>query len=61
MFEDEQAEREALAHYPWLEEEYFARTEELRALFAEANLALHAQQFTPVTWVVCATKRPGSR
>ncbi len=59
MFENERAEREALARYPWLEKEYFTRLDELRALFAEFDMTLEARQFTPVTWVVSARKSPG--
>jgi putative AdoMet-dependent methyltransferase len=55
-FRDERAEQEAFARYPWLEEEYFARVEELRPVFAGLGVALRAQQFTPTTWVVSATK-----
>jgi putative AdoMet-dependent methyltransferase len=34
VFESEEAEREALRKYEWLEEEYFVRIEELRPVFA---------------------------
>ena len=56
VFENEQAERIALREYRWLEEEYFARIEDLRPIFAELGMELNAQQFTPVTWVLWAIK-----
>lgn len=52
IFENEEAERKALHQYRWLEEEYFARNEELRTVFTELGMELSARQFTPVTWVV---------
>ena len=56
VFENEQAERRALREYKWLEEEYFARIEDLRSIFAELRMELDAQQLTPVTWVLWAIK-----
>ena len=56
IFEDEQAERAALDQYCWLEDEYFARIDELRGLLAELGMELHTRQFTPVTWAVWARK-----
>jgi len=56
MFEDEEAERSALREYEWLEEEYFARIEDLRLRFGELGMELRSRQFTPVTWVVWAAK-----
>ncbi|MHC4592087.1 MAG: class I SAM-dependent methyltransferase [Planctomycetota bacterium] len=57
-FESASAEAEALSEFPWLEEEYFARIDELRPVFADAGMSLNAKQFTPVTWVVWARKPP---
>lgn len=56
IFENEEAERNALHQYRWLEEEYFVRIEELRAVFTELGMELNARQFTPVTWVVWTIK-----
>jgi len=61
VFENEQAERIALREYRWLEEEYFARIEDLRPIFAELGMELNAQQFTPVTWVLWAIKPKDER
>jgi len=55
-FADEPAERRALQKYPWLEEEYFARIEELRRVFMRLGMELGSKQFTPVTWVLWAKK-----
>ena len=58
VFENEKAERKALQEHRWLEEEYFVRIEEIQPLFLDLGMDLHAQQFTPVTWVLWAIK-PG--
>lgn len=54
--ESEEAERKALSQYGWLEEEYFARVEELRIIFTALGMELNARQFTPVAWVVWTIK-----
>ena len=56
IFASAEAEREALSRYEWLEEEYFARLDELAPALTQLGLTLQAEQFTPVTWVVWATK-----
>ena len=56
VFENAQEEARALGRFQWLEVEYFARVAELRPLLAELGMDLSAQQFTPVTWVLWATK-----
>jgi putative AdoMet-dependent methyltransferase len=56
MFVSAEAEREALSRYEWLEEEYFVRLDELAPALAQLGLTLRTEQFTPVTWVVWATK-----
>lgn len=57
VFENEEAESCALQEYHWLEEEYFARIDELRDAFAEMEMELKARQFTPVAWVLWTAKR----
>jgi hypothetical protein len=59
-FESEQAEREALCEYGWLEEEYFVRIDDFRSVFAELDMDLSARQLTPVTWVLWAMKPGGA-
>jgi putative AdoMet-dependent methyltransferase len=59
MFKDEEAEKNALNQYEWLEEEYFERIDELRTIFKESGMELNAQQFTQVTWVVWSVKPQG--
>jgi putative AdoMet-dependent methyltransferase len=54
VFENEEAENRALQAYDWLEEEYFARIDELQEAFADLGMELKARQFTPVTWVLWA-------
>ena len=56
IFESEEAEKAALGRYKWLEEEYFARIEDLLPVFAALGTELNASQFTPVTWVLWASK-----
>jgi putative AdoMet-dependent methyltransferase len=56
VFENEDAERRALREYHWLEEEYFARIDTLRAVFAGMGMKLKARQFTPIAWVLWAAK-----
>jgi putative AdoMet-dependent methyltransferase len=51
-FDSAEVEARALREFPWLEEEYFTRIDELRAIFAERGLELHARQLTPVTWLL---------
>ena len=55
-FVDKLAERRALQEYPWLEEEYFARIEDLGRVFTRLGMELGSKQFTPVTWVLWAKK-----
>lgn len=55
IFADAEAERAALRQFRWLEQEYFARIDEHRALLAELGAELIAEQFTPVTWVIRAS------
>ena len=55
-FQDAAAERDALARLSWLEEEYFARVDALRAACGELSIDLSAEQMTPVTWVMWAQK-----
>jgi hypothetical protein len=45
-----------LREYHWLEEEYFARIDKLRAAFSDLEVELKARQFTPVTWVLWAAR-----
>lgn len=53
VFLDEAAERKALRRQrPALEEEYFTRVVEIRPLFAEHGIDLHAEQLTAVLWVL---------
>ena len=56
VFENEDTEKAALGRYRWLEEEHFVRIEELVPVFAALGTELSATQFTPVTWVLWATK-----
>jgi len=56
IFASAEAEREALSRCEWLEEEYFARLDELAPALARLGLKLQVEQFTPVTWVVWAVE-----
>ncbi len=59
-FENAQEEARALGRFNWLEEEHFARIDELRPVFADAAMSLNTKQFTPVTWVLWASKPPAA-
>jgi len=57
MFENAQAETAGLKEHDWLDEtEFFSRIDELSDMFAENGMELICQQFTPVAWVVHATR-----
>jgi len=56
VFINAAAEAEALRRFDWLEEEYFARLDELCPRFVMNGLALRSQQLTPVSWVLWARK-----
>ena len=56
IFESEETEKGALNQYRWLEEEYFARIEELLPIFTAVGIGLNASQFGPVTWVLWRTR-----
>ena len=56
IFDGEEAEKAALSRYKWLEAEYFARIEDLLPLLAAVGTELNTSQFTPVTWILWATK-----
>jgi len=57
--ENEQAERRALREYEWLEEEYFARIDDLRSVFAKLGMELNSLQFSPITWILWAVRPRG--
>jgi putative AdoMet-dependent methyltransferase len=56
IFETGAAEKTALERYEWMEDEYFARIDDLIPVFRGLGMKLHSQQFTPVTWVLWAEK-----
>lgn len=58
-FESAQAEQEALHHYDWLEQEHFAAIGDLRTAFADLQMTLEAEQYTPIAWVLWAVKPHG--
>jgi len=56
IFRNEAAEKAALERYDWMEDEYFARIDEMSAIFESLGMELQSQQFTPLTWVLWAVK-----
>lgn len=57
MFESAKKEAEAFNEFEWLEDdEFYSRIDELREMFAACAMELTFEQFTPVSWVVHATK-----
>lgn len=59
MFRNEASEKAALQRYDWMEDEYFARIDEISAVLHELGMDLNCRQFTPVTWVVWTVKCAG--
>ena len=56
MFESAQLETEGMKEFPWLDDEFYSRIDELREMFGIYKMELTCQQFTPISWVVHATK-----
>lgn len=56
MFENAQMQTDALEEYEWLDDEYHSRIDELVSMFDVCGMELTCLQFTPVSWVVHATK-----
>jgi putative AdoMet-dependent methyltransferase len=56
IFATRNAEEDALGRYSWLEQEYFARVDELERIFAQCGMELCREQLTPVTWVLWAAQ-----
>lgn len=56
MFVNALAGAEALKQYEWLDDEYHSRIDELVSMFEDCEMKLTCRQFTPVSWVVHATK-----
>ena len=59
IFENSETEKAALRQYKWLENEYFARAEDLRRVFACSGMELQAMQFSPVSWVLWTSRSGG--
>ena len=58
IFQNEDEEKEALDSHDWMEAEYYARIDELLAVFRDKGLVLKSEQYTMITWVVWAEKSP---
>ncbi len=56
IFQSEEDERAALNAWDWMEDEYYARIEDLVPLFRDLDMVLKSEQYTAITWVVWATK-----
>jgi putative AdoMet-dependent methyltransferase len=56
VFRNEAAEQTALELYDWMEEEYYARIDELVPVFEILRMKLRSEQVTPVTWILWAVK-----
>ena len=55
IFQSEEDEKAAVEAHDWMEDEYFARIDELLPVFRDLGLMLKSEQYTMVTWVVWAT------
>jgi putative AdoMet-dependent methyltransferase len=56
IFQDEDEEREVIDAYDWMEDEYYARIDELLPLFRNRGIVLKSEQYTMITWIVWAVK-----
>jgi len=57
IFQSEDDETKVVEAYDWMEDEYFARIEDLLPVFRSLGMKLKSEQYTMITWVVW-TMRP---
>lgn len=58
IFQSAGDEKVIVGAHDWMEDEYFARVDELLPIFKDLGMKLKSEQYTRVTWVVWA-KRSG--
>jgi putative AdoMet-dependent methyltransferase len=56
IFQSREDEKVIVDAHDWMEEEYFARIDELLPVFDGMGMKLKSEQYTVVTWVVWATR-----
>jgi putative AdoMet-dependent methyltransferase len=56
IFQSGQAEEVIVGSHDWMEDEYFARIDELLPVFRDLGMKLKSEQYTMVTWVVWAMR-----
>jgi putative AdoMet-dependent methyltransferase len=56
MFQNADEEKEALDSHDWMEDEYYARIDELLHVLRDRGLVLKSEQYTMIAWVVWAEK-----
>lgn len=61
MFEDSNCHRQALERHDWLEDEYYPLISELTPVLADLGMELRSCRFTPITWVLWASKPTENR
>lgn len=56
MFQDRDREQAALDFLDWMEDEYYARVDELLPVLRDMGMVLKSEQYTTITWVVWTEK-----
>ncbi|MGD8627992.1 MAG: class I SAM-dependent methyltransferase [bacterium] len=60
IFQNERDEKAIVRAHDWMEDEYFARIDELLPVFRDMGVKLKSEQYTLVTWVLWATRQPAA-
>ena len=58
IFQSQDDEKVIVGAHDWMEDEYFARIDELLPAFRDLGMKLKSEQYTMVTWVVWANLPP---
>lgn len=58
IFQSQDDEKVIVGAHDWMEDEYFARIDELLPAFRDLGMKLKSEQYTMVTWVVWANMPP---
>jgi putative AdoMet-dependent methyltransferase len=61
IFQSEDDEKMMVDAHDWMEDEYFARVDELLPVFRDMGMMLKSEQYTMITWVVWTIKPPADR
>jgi len=56
IFQSQEDEKVMVGAHDWMEDEYYARIDELLPVFRDLGMMLKSEQYTVVTWVVWAMR-----